>query len=200
MSRHMSVQPFSIHKVDLVYIFLLDQFTHSSLAALEQLKPVAAVIPPPSTTHSQIPCKFGPACTRVASGNCPYYHPARPSHPKTHSIQPCRFGTACTRAACPFQHPEGRVLPSTFHRGLSTTGPIINVPTPETGSMNAPSPHKSVTFNKSSSSTGAGTAAELEKKLKEMEEKKSQAEKAVAQAEAAAGKKDESSKSVSITA
>lgn len=91
------------------------------------------------------------------------------------------------------------MLPSTFHRGLSMNAPIVNVPTPETGSMGAPSPHKSITFNKAA---GGDSAAELEKKLKEMEEKKSQAEKAVAQAEAAAaaGKKDDTSKPVAISA
>jgi len=161
--------------------------------AAEQLKP-STYIPPPapvthSHSHSQTPCRYGAACTRP---NCTYAHPPRPSN--TASSTPCRFGSACTRATCPFQHPEGRVLPSTFHRGLSTTAPMVNVSTPETGSMGGQSQHKSVTFNKTN-------AANLEKKLKEMEEKKSQAEKAVAQAEAAAaGKKDDTSTSVAISA
>ncbi|OCH86077.1 hypothetical protein OBBRIDRAFT_797520 [Obba rivulosa] len=156
----------------------------------EQLKPTAFV-PPPTTTHSPIPCRYGAACTRPG---CTFSHPPRPSD---HKNQPCRFGAACTRATCPFQHPEGRVLPSTFHRGLLATGGLVSVPTPEAGSMGTSSHHKSMTFNKSS----GGSAAELEQKVKEMEEKKSQAEKAVAQAEkAAADKKDDSSKSVAISA
>ena len=35
----------------------------------------------------------------------------------------------------PFQHPEGHVLPTPFHRGLSTNGPLVNVPNPKAGSM-----------------------------------------------------------------
>ncbi|KAI0941719.1 hypothetical protein AcW1_003529 [Taiwanofungus camphoratus] len=165
--------------------------------ATEHIKPSTFVAPVPPNPQPQTPCRYGVTCTRP---NCPYLHPPRPSATlKTHSNQPCRFGAACTRATCPFQHPEGRVLPSTFHRGLSMNAPIVNVPTPETGSMGAPSPHKSITFNKAA---GGDSAAELEKKLKEMEEKKSQAEKAVAQAEAAAaaGKKDDTSKPVAISA
>ncbi|KZT72321.1 hypothetical protein DAEQUDRAFT_686029 [Daedalea quercina L-15889] len=152
----------------------------------EQLKPSIYSPPAPPITHprpqSQTPCRYGAACTRP---NCTFTHPSRA--PSNASSIPCKFGTACTRANCPFQHPEGRVLPSTFHRGLSTTSPIEKVPTPQTGSIGAPSHNKSVTFNKSQS------AAELEKKVKEMEEKKNEVEKAVAQAEAAAsaaGKKD----------
>lgn len=159
--------------------------------AVEHHKP--AHYAPPSThaphpSQSQIPCRFGTACTRP---NCMFIHPTRSSG------QPCRFGTACTRANCQFQHPEGRVLPSSFHRGLSTSGPIVNVSTPETGSMGGPSPHRSVTFNK-----GGTSAAEWERKVKEMEEKKSKAEAAVAQAkaQAASGKKDDGSQSVSIAA
>ncbi|OBZ69998.1 hypothetical protein A0H81_10439 [Grifola frondosa] len=165
----------------------------------ELLKPATYASPAPAAPQSTIPCRFGLACTRPG---CPYVHPSRPApdHYKSHFVQPCRFGAACTRATCPFQHPEGRVLPSTFHRGLSTTGPLVNVSTPEAGSMNVPSPHKSVVFKKSD---GAGkSAAELEKKVKEMEEKKSLAEKTIAEAEkaAAAGKKDDPSNPVSIAA
>lgn len=69
---------------------------------------------------------------------------------------------------------------------------MITVPTPEPGSMGASSPHRSVTFNKSSTS-----AADLQKQLKELEEKKNQAQAAVAQAAAA---KKEETKSVSISA
>ncbi|KAI0079275.1 hypothetical protein K474DRAFT_1659330 [Panus rudis PR-1116 ss-1] len=161
-------------------------------AVAEHTKPTHTK--PAHVTHpapTQIPCRFGTSCTRP---NCSYVHPARPH------VQPCKFGAACTRANCPFQHPEGRVLPSTFHRGLSTTGGMINVPTPETGSIGAASPHKSVTFNRTASSGGT-TAAELEKKLKEMEEKKNQAQAAVAQAEAAAAnKKEDGTTSVPISA
>jgi len=87
------------------------------------------------------------------------------------------------------------VLPTSFHRGLSATGPIETIPAPQTGTMGASSHHKSMTFNKNQS------AAELEKKVKEMEEKKTEAEKAVAQAKAAAaGKKDGTTGSVAISA
>ena len=72
---------------------------------------------------------------------------------------------------------------------------MVTVATPETGSMGAPSPHKSVTFNK------AASAAELQKQVKEMEEKKNQAQAAIAQAQAAAAsKKEDGTKSVSISA
>ncbi|KAI0364388.1 hypothetical protein BV20DRAFT_922122, partial [Pilatotrama ljubarskyi] len=54
----------------------------------------------------------------------------------------CRFRAGCTRATCPFQHPEGRVLPTACHRGLATSGEMVNMPTPETGSVGAPSSHK----------------------------------------------------------
>jgi len=77
---------------------------------------------------------------------------------------------------------------------------MVNVPTPETGSMGGvASHHKSVTFNKPS---GTMTKEDLEKKVKEMEEKKSQAEEALKQSQAkvAANKKEDAGKSVSITA
>ncbi|PCH35625.1 hypothetical protein WOLCODRAFT_139985 [Wolfiporia cocos MD-104 SS10] len=165
--------------------------------AVEHMKPNAYVSPPPpiahSHSHSQTPCRYGLNCTRP---NCTFSHPPRPS--SASSTTPCKFGAACTRATCPFQHPPGRVLPSTFHRGLSTSGPIVSVLTPDTGSMGGQSQNKSVTFNRPA---GAKSAAELEQKLKEMEEKKSQAEKAVAQAEAAAAAgKDDATKSVAISA
>jgi len=92
------------------------------------------------------------------------------------------------------------VLPTTFHRGLSGSAPMVSVPTPETGSMGGQSQHRSMTFNKAGTNT---SAAELEKRVKEMEEKKNEAEKAVAQAEKAAagvGKKDDASKPVAISA
>lgn len=72
----------------------------------------------------------------------------------------------------------------------------MTIQTPETGSMNATSPHKSVTFNRASTS-----AIDLQKQLKEMEEKKNQVQAAVAQAQAAAAsKKEDGNKSVSISA
>ncbi|KAJ7287225.1 hypothetical protein C8J57DRAFT_1283255 [Mycena rebaudengoi] len=138
-------------------------------------------------------------------------HPQAHGHPHAHGYRPppahhaappavqCRFGAACTRANCHFQHPDGRVLPTTFHRGLSTTAPIVNVPTPETGSMGGASTshNRSVTFNQSS------VKERLEKQMKEIEEKKSQAEKAVKEAEEAAAtakKEKEEAKSVAISA
>ena len=103
---------------------------------------------------------------------------------------PCKFGTACTRATCPYQHPEGRVLPSSFHRGLGP-GPA--------GAAEA-SPHKSVTFKRPDGTPT--TAAELERQVKEMEARKNEAEMAIkqAQAQAQAGKKDEPVPAVPISA
>ncbi|KAF9819558.1 hypothetical protein IEO21_02022 [Rhodonia placenta] len=94
-------------------------------------------------------------------------------------------------------HPEGRVLPGTFHRGLSTSAPLVSVKTPEAGSMSGLSHNRSVTFNTSKPNTNA---AVLEKKVREVEEKKNEAEKAVAQAEKVAGSKDDASKPVAISA
>ncbi|KAI8973965.1 hypothetical protein BD414DRAFT_468531 [Trametes punicea] len=149
-----------------------------------------APAPAPAAQQNAIPCRYGTACTRPG---CPFAHPPRQS--ASHFAQPCRFGAACTRATCPFQHPEGRVLPSTFHRGLSTSGGLVNVLNPEAGSIGAPSPHKSVSFKKPD---GANGTAELEKKVKEMEERKNEAQKAIAAAQA--GKKDDASKAVPISA
>ncbi len=146
----------------------------------EHLNPKAPVFTPSAHHHSpaqsQIPCRFGAACTRPG---CSFLHPPRPG------TTPCRFGASCTKATCPFQHPEGRsVLPSTFHRGLGNGAEMT-------------SHNKSVTFNNSKTQT----AAELEKKLKEMEEKKNQAQAAVAQAQAAAAaSKDNGAKSVPAAA
>ncbi|KAF5317164.1 hypothetical protein D9611_004006 [Ephemerocybe angulata] len=148
--------------------------------------PVAA--PPPRATHTAnaVPCRFGLACTRPG---CTFSHPPRPSH----GSQPCRFGTACTKASCTFQHPPGRVLPSTFHRGLSTSGGMSSVAAPETGTMSGTSHNKSMTFNTSSSAT---VKEKLEKQMKELEEKKQEMEKAMKDA---ASKKDDN-KSVPISA
>ena len=68
---------------------------------------------------------------------------------------------------------------------------MVNIQTPETGSMGAPSQHRSVKFNNSKEG--------VEEKLAKLEAKKAEAEKAVAEAEAAASKKDEA-KAVAITA
>ncbi|KAI0653506.1 hypothetical protein C8Q70DRAFT_937612 [Cubamyces menziesii] len=166
-----------------------------------------APAPAPVAPQSTVPCRYGAACTRPG---CTFSHPARQA--AGHFAQPCRFGAACTRATCQFQHPEGRVLPTSFHRGLATTGGLVNVPNPETGSMSGASPHKSMTFKKSDAAgangadtkTGAGgmsassSAADLEKKVKEMEERKNEAQKAIAAAQA--GKKDDASKPVPISA
>ena len=160
---------------------------------------------PPSLplTQSGAPCRFGAACTRPG---CTFSHPARsaaqPSQ-NVHFTQQCRFGAGCTRAACAFQHPAGRVLPTAFHRGLSTTGPMVTIVTPETGSMgSAASPHRSVKFNKPSG-LGLGVKEKMQQQLKEIEERKKEAERAVREAEAAAattgGKKDEA-KPVAIAA
>ncbi|PPQ63015.1 hypothetical protein CVT24_005961 [Panaeolus cyanescens] len=157
-----------------------------------------AVLRPPTETpiphapapvhHTPIPCRFGAACTRP---NCTFNHPR--AAVQQQFSQPCRFGSACTRAQCAYQHPADRVLPTSFHRGLSTTGPIVNVPTPETGSMGS-SHNKSMTFNNTS------TKEKLEKQMKELEERKSEAEKAVKEAESAANSKKEGAKPVSIAA
>ena len=89
----------------------------------------------------------------------------------------------------------------------------MNVPNPETGSMGGPSPHKSMSFKKSDAAGANGTdgakagagsmsasssAADLEKKVKKMEERKNEAQKAIAAAQA--GKKDDASKPVPISA
>ncbi|EAU91619.2 polyadenylated RNA binding protein [Coprinopsis cinerea okayama7 len=132
----------------------------------EAAVPNATAPPPRHSQQSGIPCRFGLACTRPG---CSYSHPPR---------QPCRFGAACTRANCTFQHPPGRVLPSTFHRGLSTSGGMVNVTTPETGSMGGASHNKSMTFNVSATSK----KEDLEKKVKELEEQKQQMEKAMKEA------------------
>jgi len=104
-----------------------------------------------------------------------FSHPRPISNPQ--HVTPCHFGTACTRTTCPYKHPEGRVLPTSFHRGLSANGPMVTVSTPDTGSM-GPSPHKSVTFN--------NPKVKLDKQVKELEEKKVEAEKAIQEARAAA--------------
>ena len=73
---------------------------------------------------------------------------------------------------------------------------MVSVPTPESGSMGGPSPHRSMTFN----NPNLSMKERLEKQMKEIEAKKSQVEKAVKEAEAAANSKKEPAKPVSITA
>ncbi|KAF5393213.1 hypothetical protein D9757_000519 [Collybiopsis confluens] len=158
---------------------------HVSPATLKPQDSTAT--PTPSHTPSfppsnPVPCRFGAACTR---SNCAFAHPSR-----TSNLQ-CRFGAACTRATCQYQHPPGRVLPTSFHRGVTENGPMVTVKNPETGSMGGPSPHRSATFNKPSA-----LKEKLEKQMKEIEERKSQAEKAVRAAQAKKG----DAKSVEITA
>jgi hypothetical protein len=75
------------------------------------------------------------------------------------------------------------VLPSTFHRGLSTTTPIVSVAAPQTGSIGAPSPHKTVIFNKPKT---------LIARAQEIEDEKNRTIQAVKEAEEAAAKKDNS--------
>lgn len=90
-------------------------------------------------------------------------------------------------------------MPTSFHRGLSTNGPLVNVPNPETGSI-VGSVHRSMTFNVPNK--GAGTTDNVKEKL-EMQIKELEAtKKAVQDAEtaAAAGKKDETKPTVPIAA
>ncbi|KAF8270478.1 hypothetical protein EI94DRAFT_1722786 [Lactarius quietus] len=142
---------------------------------------------PAAVPHNNVHCRYGASCTRR---DCTFQHPA--SRAKLGNVRPqsqatpCRFGAGCTRATCPFQHPEGRVLPSTFHRGLSTTTPIVNVAAPQTGTIGAPSPHKTVIFNKPSPSKALGARAQ------EIEDERNRTIQAVKEAEAAAAKKDNS--------
>lgn len=57
------------------------------------------------------------------------------------------------------------MLPGMFHRGLSTNTPAVLVPTPETGSMGGPSPHRSVVFNRPvKKAVGADATGETAKK------------------------------------
>ena len=138
---------------------------------------------PPFLLPPFLPIHFTPAqltSYRNAMVNLTFTHP----RPTNHAV-PCKFGTACTRATCPYQHPEGRVLPSSFHRGLAPAA-----------ADGAPSPHKTVTFKRPDGTPT--TAAELERQVKEMEARKSEAEKAIKQAQA--GKKDEAAPAVPISA
>ena len=164
-SRRMSVQLYLqlLRRYKASNIFFLFSFMgHLYFFLSVAPKPEPAPVPTPVT--KSVPCRYGAGCAKIYSG-CPYSHP--PSAYKnsinatanSHFNQHCRFGAACTRASCPFQHPAGRVLPSTFHRGLSTQTPIVSVPTPEAGSMGATnSPHKTVIFNKPAPAAAATTA------------------------------------------
>ncbi|KAN0125600.1 hypothetical protein V8E52_000807 [Russula decolorans] len=157
--------------------------------ALAEHKPSTPATPstPAPTSHNNVLCRYGVACTRR---DCAFQHPASrklaSARPPQAQATPCRFGAGCTRTTCPFQHPEGRVLPSTFHRGLSATTPIVSVPAPQTGTMGAASPHKTVIFNKPSQGKALGTKAQ------EIEDERSRTIQAVKEAEEAAAKKDNS--------
>ncbi|KDQ55234.1 hypothetical protein JAAARDRAFT_196086 [Jaapia argillacea MUCL 33604] len=170
-------------------------FDYDVPTAPDTIKPTTHFTPTPaqSQTHNQIPCRYGLNCTRQTSG-CPYTHPSRPSHSQPSFPTQCRFGASCTRATCPFTHPEGRVLPTMFHKGLSSSAPLVNVSTPETGTMGGSgSQNRSVTFNvggKGKAGGEKGEKEELERKMKELEERKREVEDAVAVKEAQA-KKDE---------
>ncbi|KAH8115314.1 hypothetical protein DFH11DRAFT_1588586 [Phellopilus nigrolimitatus] len=146
---------------------------HVSPAAVGVTSVPAKPKPEPVSTPTKIPCRFGASCLRITSG-CPYSHPYTPKTPSTggssHFGQQCRFGAGCTRATCSFQHPPGRVLPGTFHRGLAESAPVVSVPTPETGSMSGPSPHRSVIFNKPATATSSAKKEEAEKDKKEAAE------------------------------
>ena len=204
---------------------LTGTFLHPGVPAIsetQQQQPQQQQQQPASTTHGVVACRFGSACTRP---HCTFAHPTprafehhgAQAQSQSHFAQQCRFGAGCTRATCAFQHPPGRVLPSAFHRGLSTSAPLVNVPTPEAGSMGpgagggmgmalGASPHRSVTFNHGASGAAAaagpakGGVKELERRVREAEERKSEAEKAVKEAEAAAANKKDESKVVAITA
>ncbi|PSR73766.1 hypothetical protein PHLCEN_2v10410 [Hermanssonia centrifuga] len=151
---------------------------------------------PPDRPLSPTLCKFGLKCTNAV---CRWSHPSPVATPESGVVlsnEPCENGKNCKDKDCVKAH--GRVLPSTFHRGLAPTGGMVSVQTPEAGSMGAPSPHRSVTFNKS---TPPPSAAELEKRMKEVEEKRILAKAAVAEAQAAAaGKKDDASRPTSAAA
>ena len=57
------------------------------------------------------------------------------------------------------------MLPGTFHRGLAENAPNVTVPTMEGGSINVPSPHRTVVFNRPVAAAAAG------EKKKESEKK-----------------------------
>lgn len=156
-----------------------------ALAEHQSTTPTTASVSAPP--YGNVYCRYGAGCTRRG---CTFQHPASRAklgnpRPQTQATL-CRFGAGCTRATCPFQHPEGRVLPSTFHRGLSTTTPIVSVTAPQTGSIGAPSPHKTVIFNKPNPSKTLGAKAQ------EIEDEKNRTIQAVKEAEEAAAKKDNS--------
>lgn len=167
-------------------MFLIFQSLSDPDFHIAEHKPSTPTTPstPAPPSHSNVFCRYGATCTRR---DCAFQHPAsrklQSSRPPQSQATPCRFGAACTRTTCPFQHPEGRVLPSTFHRGLSTTTPIVNVPAPQTGTIGAPSPHKTVIFNKPSQSKALGAKAQ------EIEDERSRTIQAVKEAEETTAKK-----------
>lgn len=134
---------------DLIMIYLSNIFSLVPAKSKPKVETASAPL--------KAPCRFGTGCTKVASGQCPFSHPFVPKSQQSSFAQTtqCRFGAGCTRATCHFQHPPGRVLPGTFHRGLAENGPTVAVPTPEAGSIGAPSPHRSVVFNRPTPAAGA---------------------------------------------
>lgn len=168
-----------------IYSTFTNKSTHDLLLASEQHN-TPAQAPTSSTPHvhaqpaNTIPCRFGAGCTKPP-GTCTFSHPPRhqaQAQAQTQAVA-CRFGAGCTRATCPFQHPPGRVLPSTFHRGLSDTAPVV--------ATGAPSQHRSLKFNNNSKEA-------VEEKLKKLEAQKAEAQKAVAEAEAAGKNSKEEAK------
>lgn len=85
-----------------------------------------------------------------------------------------------------FQHPEGRVLPSSFHRGLSSDGPLVSVPGAGTGTVGA-----NGNTNKTLNLKGSSVKEKLAQQMKELEQKKSEAEKAMKEAQDAVAKKQQ---------
>lgn len=152
IKSHVSPAAVGVTSVSGAYSRIVSPYSLHSLIFNPLLVPVhklPAAQNAPATP--QIPCRYGAGCMKINSG-CPFSHPpkavAAASAAANHFNQQCRFGASCTRAACPFQHPPGRVLPTTFHRGLDPNAPTVTVRTPETGSMGAQSYNKSVVFNK----------------------------------------------------
>ncbi|KAL5504674.1 hypothetical protein ACEPAH_7337 [Sanghuangporus vaninii] len=129
-----------------------------------------AVKPKPKVDSAPVhalkpPCRYGANCTKAASGSCPFSHPFIPKNTSIYAqTTQCRFGAACTKATCPFQHPPGRVLPGTFHRGLEESAPTVAVRAPQPGTIGGPSPHRSVVFNKPGQSNAANEEKPTEQK------------------------------------
>ncbi|KZV73989.1 hypothetical protein PENSPDRAFT_648389 [Peniophora sp. CONT] len=149
-------------------------------ALAKQHRPAPAPVPiqtPSTPANGVAQCRYGMACTRR---DCTFSHPPNhPLHKPSTSNVPCRFGSACTRATCTFAHPADRVLPGSFHKGLTPT------PTAGNGGTGNAGHNKSVVFNKSAGGNGGGGGSELERKIKALQEEKDKAEKGIREAEAA---------------